>query len=398
MKAIKAVRILFLHPNFPAQFKHPAENFAKRGHDVVFLCQTHYGRQIPGVRRIKLKGKAGHRFLTEQKLTQLERNRVLGEQYRQGMLGLAQIGWIPDLVISHSGWGCGYFVKELWPHCRHIAYLEWWFKPDSALLKHDPTNKALGLSPSASHKLWQRNQSIAIELACSDAVIAPSHWQRSQLPDIFQQNCNVVYDGIDKSVFKLDPSKKRDQPVLTYGTRGMEPIRCFPEFIRELPNALTNWPELIVEVAGVDEIHYGGNPPKQGSWGKWADEVMAPWIEAKRFRWLGRLAKEDYVSWLQSSWCHVYLTQPFVASWSLGEALACGCQLIVSDVAPVREFCDEQNAWLVDSRQPGFLQSPLAELKKKGYLHTSSDLKPVSNPKICTMEESMDRWQAICHA
>ena len=396
MKAIKAVRILFLHPNFPAQFRHPAQHFADKGHDVVFMCQTHYGRHIPSVTRLCLKGKVGHQNLVDQNLGQRDRCQAMGKQYRQGMLELVKTGWIPDVVISHSGWGCGYYVKEFWPHCKHLTYLEWWFAPDSALLKHDPKNKELGLSTSASKKLWERNQTVAVELACSDVVIAPSRWQRSQLPKIFQQYCQVIYDGVDKSIFKPDPSKKRNYPVLTYGTRGMEPMRSFPEFIRELPYALREWPELVVEVAGVDEINYGGQRPEEGSWGLWANKVMAEWIDKRRFKWLGRLESEDYVTWLQSSWCHVYLTQPFVASWSLVESLSCGCQLIASDVPPVREFCNEDNSTLVDSRKPGFLQAPLATLKRYGSLKKTPDLVALSNPRLCTVEEAMSKWSSAC--
>lgn len=357
------MRILFLHPNFPGQFRQPAQEFAADGHDVSFLCQTHYGRSLPGVQRFCLKGKLSHQALERQATNQVQRSQHLADQYRQAMAALAEQGWIPEVVISHSGWGCGLHVKELWPHCRHIAYLEWWFDPQSALLHHDPGNLHLGLGPANAPKFWKRNQALALELVCADLVVAPTQWQRDQLPTLLRQHCLVIYDGVDQRRFKPDSSRRHPTPLLTYGTRGMEPMRGFPEFVQELPAALEAWPELSVQIAGDDAIHYAGCSPAQGSWKRWADEALAKWFKQGRVRWLGRLKGDAYVEWLQRSWAHVYLTQPFVASWSLVEALACGASVIASDVPPVREFCSPQQAWLVDSRKPGFLLDPLARMR-----------------------------------
>lgn len=392
------MRILFLHPNFPAQFKQPALKFAGMGHDVAFLCQTHFNRKIRGVRRIRLKGKAGNQAQENQNLSQLAKSQLICDQYRQGMASLEKTGWLPDVVISHSGWGCGFHVKEIWPRCRHISYLEWWFDPESELLFHDLKNKELGIGPAQASKLWKRNQYQAVELACADKIIAPTIWQRDQLPTIFRNHCEVIYDGIDKKLFKPDLKQQSEEPLLTYGTRGMEPIRCFPEFVRELPNILLSVPNLRVEIAGNDEINYGGLPPSQGSWGKWANQILAPWVKAGRVKWLGRLTLENYVKWLQSSWCHVYLTQPYVASWSLTEALSCGCQLVASDVAPVREFCNPNTEWLVDSRQPGFLLQPVMEvLKAKKALKTPSVAKK-ANQGVQDLDVTIKFWEKACLA
>jgi glycosyltransferase involved in cell wall biosynthesis len=378
------VRILFLHPNFPAQFRDPARGLAAMGHEVTFLCQTHYGRTLAGVRRVCLKGKLGHQTLEQNTTNQQQRSQLLADQYRQGMVQLAEQGWVPEVVISHSGWGCGLHVKELWPECRHIAYLEWWFDPQSALLHHDPTNAELGLGPAAAPKFWKRNQSLALELACADALVAPSQWQRSQLPPLLRNRCQVIYDGVDLSRFKPDPSQRSSYPLLTYGTRGMEAMRCFPEFVRELPAALEAWPELKVEIAGEDEINYAGKAPAQGSWKRWAEEGLGPWLALGRVTWVGRLGADAYVAWLQRSWCHTYLTQPFVASWSLTEALACGCRLIASDVAPVREFC-----------QPGFLQAPLVALRGGGSPTGTPGMAQESPAKPTGTSAALLQWARI---
>lgn len=389
------MRFLFLHPNFPAQFRHIAQALAAAGHDVAFLCQTHYGRTLPGVKRLCMKGGLGHEALLNEGGNQLQRAQRCAKQYRQAMAKLAGDGWQPDAVISHSGWGCGLHVKELWPQCRHVSYLEWWFDPESELLRHDPNNAALGLTPAVAPGFWLRNQTLALELSCADLVVAPTQWQRAQLPPLLRQHCKVIHDGVDLQQFKPRPERRAAKPLLTYGTRGMEPMRGFPELIRELPAALEAWPELEVEIAGEDGIHYGGVAPEEGSWKRWAETRLAGPIAAGRVRWRGRLAEDDYVAWLQSSWVHVYLTQPFVASWSLVEALACGCPLIASNVPPVQEFCAPGRAWLVDSRKPGFLQAPLVALKQQNTPGITLSGNWCSSLKALERRSSISAWMTV---
>ena len=188
------MRVLFLHPNFPGQFRHIAAALAAEGHDVAFLCQTHYGRQLPGVKRLCMKGNLGQAALDEGAGNQLQRTQRVGKLYRRAMAKLDADGWQPDAVVSHSGFGCGLHVKELWPQCRHISYLEWWFDPQSDLLLHDPHNRELNLGPDKAPAFWLRNQPLALELVCADAVVAPTQWQRTQLPPILRKRCHVVYE------------------------------------------------------------------------------------------------------------------------------------------------------------------------------------------------------------
>ena len=110
--------ILFLHPNFPAQFKNLCSAFAEAGHRTRFLCQTHYGRSIKGVERIKLENSAGHEELEKSKLSLFDKTQKLAKQYRQGLTALRAQGLKPDIVISHSGFGCGLYAKEVWPKTK----------------------------------------------------------------------------------------------------------------------------------------------------------------------------------------------------------------------------------------------------------------------------------------
>ena len=138
-------RVLFLHPNFPGQFKHIAQAAGDTGHDTRFICQTHYGRKLANVQRLKLKGECSHENLNNSVENIADRTLFLANQYRRGFEQLALNGWSPDVVISHSGWGCGLYVKEFWPNCNHVAYLEWWFNPQSEFFTYDEHNKDLNI-------------------------------------------------------------------------------------------------------------------------------------------------------------------------------------------------------------------------------------------------------------
>ena len=178
------LKFLFLHPNFPAQFKHIGKYLVKSSNEVYFLCQTSYGRKIEGIKLLTLKGKGGHEELNSKKLNLVERTKLLSEQYRLGLINLKDRGWTPDVVISHSGWGCGLYVKEIWPNCTFLTYLEWWFSPTSQFFFHDEKNRELNLNRSSIKKNWDRNRFLALELASSDQIIAPTKWQRNQLPPL----------------------------------------------------------------------------------------------------------------------------------------------------------------------------------------------------------------------
>ncbi len=387
-------RILFLHPNFPAQFKHLAKSTAASGHDVRFLCQTHYNRTVPGVQRLTLKGACGHEHLQALKVDILQRSATLSEQYRQGFVRLRDSGWQPDIVISHSGWGCGLHIREVWPKCQYFGYLEWWFDPQSDFFHYDPNNQELGLNPTRAPKFWLRNQSLSLELITADSIISPTRWQASQLPRLLRERCHIIHDGIDLSQFKAKPEIRHSNPlVITYGTRGMEPMRAFPQFIRSLPSLINRHRDVTVQIAGEDSINYGGNLPEGfESWGNWAKNHLSRHGVSGRVKWLGHLEKNQYVLWLQSSNCHVYLTHPFVASWSLLEALACKCPLVVSDVKPVRELCEATKSTVtyVDHRDINKVSCAISDSLSKVIPRQSIAGRP--RMELFSRESTLQEW------
>ena len=390
-------RILFLHPNFPAQFKHLAKAAADSGHDVRFLCQTHYGRTLPGVSRLTLKGRCSHQHLIALGGDLVQRTTALAKQFREGFINLRSSGWLPDIVISHSGWGCGLFVREVWPNCRHIAYLEWWFDPQSDFLNYDPKNDDLRIDRNKGSKLWLRNQALALELVNANEIVAPTNWQSQQLPPILKARCHIIHDGIDLKQFKPSTKKpKKSNQVVTYGTRGMEPMRAFPQFIKSIILLLKENKDIKIEIAGEDEICYGGLPPKSHkTWGEWAKQELSKTHLSQRVKWMGYLKSEQYVTWLQASDCHVHLTHPFVASWSLLEALACQCPMVVSDVAPVRELCEAtmSEVTYVDHRDSRALPMAIAKtLRRQQAPRTNFQNLSI---KTFSREASIEQWTHV---
>ena len=387
------MNVLFLHPNFPAQFKHLSKSFVESGHNTVFLCQTHYGREIDGVKKLTLKNDAGHRALSKNNLSIFDRSQKQAEQYRQGFDALKSQGWNPDLVISHSGWGCGLYAKEIWPKAKLISYLEWWFNPESDFFKYSANDLNLNLTPQSTKKYWLRNQQIALELAVANEIVAPTKWQANQLPPTFKNQCNVIFDGIDLSIYKNRPEIKR-RKIITYGTRGMDPMRCFPQFVLAAKEFLKENKEHTLEIAGIDEAFYGIQP-KNSTWGQWARKEFEGYNVEGRVRWMNRLAPGKYEKWLNSSAGHIYLTHPFVTSWSLVETYCSGTPLLISDIPATNEICSPDEGVLrVDHRHHDKLVESMLQLSESSYAN-SEVLSKLRAPSRFSVKTALEQWSHV---
>ena len=343
------MNILFIHPNFPAQFLAPCISLAGEGkHDIIFLCQTHYGRNIPGVRKLVLKGRGSHERTLGFSKAEHDRSLYRAGAYREAFESLKSQGWNPDTVISHCGWGCGLYIKDVFPECRFIAYVEWWFSQSSKLQERLRNNPYFNLSEASIRKLSLRNLTACYEMTLAEEIVSPTEWQRQQLPKRLKSKCLVIKDEIDRKLFYPDPKRQSNSPVLTYGTRGMEPMRGFPEFIKSLPFLLEKWPQLRVEVAGTDTVNYGGLCPTEGSWKAWAVNLLNGANLSNRVVWKNRLKLIDYANWLKTSWCHVYLSEPFVTSWSLIEACQC-CIPMVATRSPATDEFSHLNPFMIQA-------------------------------------------------
>ena len=332
------MKILFLHPNFPAQFKSACMELRNKGHQIKFICQTHYGRNLSGIEKLVLKGGGSYESTLKSGKNEVDQILFRANAYRQSFIQLKNQGWNPDVIVSHSGWGCGMYAKEIWAETHLISYLEWWFDITSDFIHSLKKSKYFHFNEESFQKFWDRNTYASIEMCSSDRIITPTSWQRMQLPKLLREHCQVVPDVVNKDLFFPEPRKLSSIPKVTYGTRGMEPMRGFPQFIQLLPMLLNKWPQLVVEIAGEDSISYGGKLPKEKSWKKWALKILENEGLTHRVNWLGRMPLEDYSNWLKTTWCHIYLSEPFVTSWSYIEAMHCKIPMIASSTKAGLEF------------------------------------------------------------
>ena len=348
-------KVLLLHHNFPAQFRFIAQDLAQAGHEVVFLSERNLTGGLAGIRQITVARP------NLKNSSNLEGQLQCSGRFRKAMEEIRDAGWYPDFVISHSGWGCGLDVSWVFPQAQRISYLEWWFANDAEEYNYDPGNPFWDYSSDLRFKLRHRNLTLALELSEAHHIVAPTRWQRSQLPSALSERCVVIHEGVDTNFFVMNPAwRPKGHLRLTYATRGMEPMRGFPEFVQALPVLLERFPSLEVVIAGDDRVAYGARMPKEGSFGRWAHHLLDSWIKKGSVRFVGQLPATAYARLLKSSHVHCYLTRPFVASWSLLDAMSSGCCLVGSDLEAVREMADPKATIWVDQRNQELLVEGLS--------------------------------------
>jgi len=143
--------------------------------------------------------------------------------------------------------------------------------------------------------------------------------------------------------------------------RNLEPMRGYHVFMRALPQILSRRPRAHSLIVGGDGASYGPSAPKGSTWkAKFVAEV-ADVIDTTRVHFAGSLRYADYLAALRISSAHVYLTYPFVLSWSLIEAMSAGCVVIASDTGPVRDVVDGDNGALISFFDAGALADKVVD-------------------------------------
>jgi glycosyltransferase involved in cell wall biosynthesis len=293
---------------------------------------------------------------------------LAGQAALRRCLALAEQGFVPDLCVAHPGWGDALFLRDAFPRTKILAYCEYFWRSDGADVGFDP-----GTPPDLDARcaLRMRNGPLLVALEAADRGLAPTDWQRALHPRAFQPMIRVVHDGINTARLRPDPAARFTPPggptfrpgdeVVTYVARGLEPQRGFPSLIRALPALLEARPHAHVVICGDDAPSYGPPPATHPTWRQALLDEVGPLPD--RVHFTGTLGPDAYLALLQVSALHLYLSVPFVLSWSLTEAMATGCLVLGSDTAPVREFITEgANGFLVDPRDPEAIARRAAEL------------------------------------
>lgn len=362
--------ILFIHQNMPAQFKHLAPALAARkGMRVRFLTRRE-DIMLKGVERVTYAAPGGAGQATHPYLKQFEAAVRSGQQVARALLTMKKDGFDPAVVIGHPGWGELLYVKDVFPRASLISYAEFFYSGTGADVGFDP---AQPWNIDVAARARTRNAHLLLSLQAADYGLAPTEWQKSRHPAEMQRKIRRIFDGIDTrqvapradASFTLDNGRvlTAADEVVTYIARNFEPYRGYPSFMRAVPHILAARPNAQLVMVGGDEVSYGAAPPGGGTW----REAMAREVDlaafANRVHVLGRVPYARHLSLLQISSAHVYLTVPFVLSWSAVEAMGCGCAVIASDTAPVQELVQHgANGWLVPFFDPPAIAAQVAEV------------------------------------
>ena len=348
------MNILFIHQNFPGQFKFLAPALVQQGHNVHAMTMQKLATDATGsataqgVTLTPYEPSMGSTANIHPWVVDFESKIIRAEGCFRAALKLKAQGFTPDVIIAHPGWGESLFLKEVWPDAKLGIYCEFFYNPQGADVDFDA--EFLGSDEGDVCKLRLKNLNNLLHFEIADAGISPTHWQASSFPESFRSRIAVVHDGIDTHV--VAPNRKASltlnsnivltpqDEVITFVNRNLEPYRGYHIFMRALPEILKHRPRARVLIVGGDEVSYGAQPPKGATWKSiFASEVRPQISDAdwSRVHFLGTIPYNQFITMLQLSTLHVYLTYPFVLSWSLLEAMGVGCAIVASDTQPLHE-------------------------------------------------------------
>ena len=377
------MNILFIHQNFPGQFKFLAPALVKQGHSVrAMTMQKTEAMQWQGVQLVNYTSKRGSTPNVHPWVSDFETKTIRAEACFKAALQMKQQGYTPDVIVAHHGWGESLFLKEVWPEAKLGIYCEFFYHQHGADVGFDPEFPATDEGEVCRLRLKNLNNLLHFEIA--DSGISPTHWQASTFPEPFKNKISVVHDGIDtqavapnsavsltlKMATGQDLVLTRKDEVITFVNRNLEPYRGYHTFMRALPQLLKERPNARVLLVGADDVSYGARPDaaKYGA-AKWRDifanEVRGQISDAdwQRVYFLGQVPYHFFIPLLQLSTVHVYLTYPFVLSWSLLEAMSAGCAIVASDTEPLREaIVHNETGMLVNFFDPAALAQSVCEL------------------------------------
>jgi glycosyltransferase involved in cell wall biosynthesis len=364
-----AMRYLFAHQNFPGQYLHLVRHLAATpDNEVVFLTQRR-DATIPGVRKIvyapaRKPARSTHHYLQETEAGVLNAQAVA-----RIALDLKDAGFTPDVMLGHNGWGEIWYLKDVFPRSPLIGYFEFFYRAEGADVGFARDEAQIF---DTLPRVRTKNVGNLLGLDAADWGQCPTEWQRSTYPRSYHDKIRVIHEGIDTDLMRPDPDAKltlsgkieltRNNEVVTYVARNLEPYRGFPSFMHSLPAVLSARPNAHVVIVGGDEVSYGSRLPVGKTYRKLLTTELGDSVDWSRVHFLGKVPYSTYLNVLQVSSVHVYLTYPFVLSWSMLEAMATGCLVIGSRTQPVEEVIQHgTNGILVDIFSPDEIAARVVE-------------------------------------
>lgn len=349
------MNILFVHNNFPAQFRNIATALVRNPEVTVAAIGSNTAMPMQGVRLIKYALPEVDVADTHPFARRFDLECRRAEQVLYGLSSLTSTGFKPDVIFAHPGWGETLPLRTMFPEAKLLVYCEYYYGASERDFAFDSEFPATGLDGHIALQL--KNATTLLALEDCDLGISPTKWQQSTFPAHYQSKIDVVHEGINVGIAKPDPSAVLTLPsgrqlntsdeVVTFVARNLEPVRGYHIFMRALPSILARRPKAEIVMIGGDSTSYGAAPPAGTTWKSIFLKEVESRIDLRRVHFLGRVPYQTYINVLQVSSAHVYLTYPFVLSWSLLEAMSTGCVVIGADTPPVREVIDGKNGMLV---------------------------------------------------
>lgn len=341
------MKFLFVHQNFPGQFLHIVRHLAEtQQHEIAFITEPN-ANIIHGVHKVPYPKPPPSSGETHIAARELEGGVRRAEVVARTAANLKRLGFDADIIIGHHGWGELLNLNDVWPDAPILGYLEFYYRTEGIDVGFDPE---FPTDPADFPRIRAKNAINHLALTMGAHGQTPTEWQRSTYPGWAQDRINLLWEGVHLDKCRPDPKARHaslkigdmtirpTDKLVTYVSRDLEPYRGFPLMMRALPHLLKARKDVKVVMVGGDGVSYGTGPAEGGSWREHMLKEVGRGIHHKRVVFPGRVDYTTYLSLLKRSDAHVYLTYPFVASWSMREALAAGCALVGSDTPPVREF------------------------------------------------------------
>ena len=341
--------VLFVHSNFPAQFRDLAASLVERGVPCFAIGYEH-APGAPGVNLVRYRLPRGTGKDVFPLAVRAEADLLRGRSALEAARWLKNQGHEPDVIVGHPGWGETSLLRHIFPDVKQVLLSEFYYHGRDSDIDFDPefdSGDEEGLIRGMA-----KNAVMAMSLAEADAIVAPTAFQASRLPRGLRDRVRVIHEGVDVDHIRPGPAEPfalpdgrvlaPGGPVITHVNNQLEPMRGLHIFARALPRLLDEIPNVQVLIFGEEKTRgYGGEAPDGMTWKQAIFQPLEARLDPARVHFLGRTTHERMLAALRLSTAHVYYTYPFVLSWSLVEAMASGCYVVGSDTAPLHDAIED---------------------------------------------------------
>ncbi|MCH4091824.1 glycosyltransferase family 4 protein [Acetobacter sp.] len=349
------MKFLFVHQNFPGQFLHIVRHLIRsEAHEVVFISESNENI-ISGVRRVIYRKPVAPPEATHPGAREFALALSRADAVAQAASTLKDLGFVPDIIIGHHGWGELLNLQDIFPASPILGYFEFFYHSDGFDVGFDPEFPTV---PDMLPRIRAKNAVNLVALNNPGWGQTPTLFQRSTYPSWALDKISVLREGVDLELCSPDSKAARHtlhikdvtispkDRLVTYVARDLEPYRGFHVFMRSLPRILKECPKARIVMVGGDGVSYGARLAHT-TWRQYMLSELQGQIDLDRVHFVGKVTYDEFRALLKRSDAHVYLTYPFVASWSLREAMAMGCAIVGSDTDPVREFIESGRTGLL---------------------------------------------------